>query len=255
MSVDKLAKPVSGQHGEALRQLLLQNRHRHVQSTHSDQTQHLQSLMVWQTSRLKQTHADLFSSERYQQAAHYFIEDLYLSPNAIQRDKDLERVFPTLVKLLPDDMLETVANAVELNILSAELDQQLADNLFRIAREKNTESSITICHSSYVQAYRESAAGDLRVHQLNLINQIGSDLDHLVRIPLISWTLRLIRKRAHKKGLGSLHEFLERGFNTFKDLGGAKEFMSIISSREGQIIENLNSGHHSPFAIDTRINL
>ncbi|GAA3929618.1 FFLEELY motif protein [Litoribacillus peritrichatus] len=254
MLKDKLAKPVSGVHGEALRQLLIKNRQRHSALPINNQAQHLQSLMHWQTSRLKHTHADLFASERYQQAAHYFVDDLYLSPNAIQRDRDLERVFPTLVKLLPDETLETVAKAVELNILSAELDQQLADKLFQLNLNHGQEDlNQEITEEKYIQAYQACNAGELRTHQLNLIKQIGHDLDHLVRIPLISWTLKLIRKPAHKKGLGNLHDFLERGFSTFKALGGANEFMNIISFREGQIITNLNSGQQSPFSIDLHI--
>lgn len=248
MIKDKLAKPVSGKHGETLRQLLIQNRDRHNTTKPEDQQLALQHLMVWQTDRLRQTHQDLFLSNRYQAAAHYFVDDLYLSPSAIQRDKDLERVFPTLVKLLPDDTLETVANAIELNILSAELDQQLANIMFL------EDSSLTICASQiteerYTDAYLATGAKDLRQRQLNLIEQIGHDLDHLVRFPFISLTLKLIRKPAHKKGLGSLHDFLERGFNTFKALGGAEEFMEIIVKREGKILENLNAGKTSPFEI------
>ncbi|GLQ33482.1 FFLEELY motif protein [Litoribrevibacter albus] len=248
MIKDKLAKPVSGKHGENLRQLLIQNRSRHNQEPPKHQQLALQHLMVWQTDRLRNTHQDLFLSDRYQAAAHYFVDELYLSPTAIQRDRDLERVFPTLVKLLPDDTLETVANAIELNILSAELDQQLANFLFIDHPEKAICASL-ITEESYVTAYLKANATELRHRQLNLIEQIGHDLDHLVRFPFISLTLKLIRKPAHKKGLGNLHDFLERGFNTFKALGGAEEFMEIIVQREGQVLDNLNQGKSNPFDI------
>lgn len=248
MTTDKLAKPVSGKHGETLRQLLIQNRDRHNTPKPEKQQLALQHLMIWQTDRLRQTHQDLFLSDRYQAAAHYFVDDLYLSPSAIQRDKDLERVFPTLVKLLPDDTLETVANAIELNILSAELDQQLANHLF-LADDAMTICASQITEDRYTEAYLATNAKTQRQHQLGLIEQIGHDLDHLVRFPFISFTLRLIRKPAHKKGLGNLHDFLERGFNTFKALGGAEEFMEIIVEREGKILENLNEGRACPFEV------
>ena len=248
MIKDKLAKPVSGPHGENLRQLLIQNRERHNQPLSANRHQALQHLMAWQTQRLKQTHQDLFESQRYQKAAWYFVDDLYFSPTAVQRDRDLERVFPTLVKLLPDDTLETVANAIKLNILSAELDQQLAELLF-LSDNKAQLHSPEIQDHHYAEAYIEADAAHHRHQQLDLIQQIGHDLDRLVRFPFISLTLKLIRKPAHKKGLGSLHDFLERGFNTFKELGGADEFMDIIVCRESKILDNLNQGKSNPFDI------
>jgi hypothetical protein len=248
MTVDKLAKPVSGKYGEILRQRLIENRLRHSEDKSTHQQRALQHLMVWQTDRLRQTHQDLFLSPRYHSAAEYFVEELYLSPTAIQRDKDLERVFPTLVKLLPDDTLETVANAIELNILSAELDQQLANLIFQQHPEQAICAS-QITEQDYVEAYQAANAQAQRQRQLDLIIQIGHDLDHLVRFPFISLTLRLIRKPAHKKGLGSLHDFLERGFNTFKALGGADEFMHMIVEREGKILDNLNQGKLNPFEL------
>jgi hypothetical protein len=254
MTIDKLAKPVSGKHGENLRQLLLQNRSRHQRTLPPLQHHALQTLMSWQTDRLRTTHQDLFKSERYHQAAHYFVDDLYLSPTALQRDKDLERVFPTMIKLLPDETLETVANAVELNILSAELDLQLANHLFDLTAASPSELQAIqtlpdITEFNYLQAYQLTDSATLREQQLKLIEIIGHDLDRLVRFPLISMTLKLIRRPAHKKGLGNLHDFLERGFSTFKALGGAEEFMGIIVFREGQVMRNLNQGIPNPFDI------
>lgn len=240
--LDKLAKPVKGENGEQLRQLLIKNRARHLSACASAKPK-LNHLMNWQSQRLRQTYADLFSSERYNPAASYFVDELYLSANAIERDANLERVFPTMVKLLPDSVLETVAKAVELNILSAELDQQLADILF----DQLQINQISV--SDYTQAYQIASANDYRDRQLTLVQDIGHELDQLVRIPLLSWTLKLVRKPAHKKGLGSLHNFLETGFDTFQALGGADEFMSIILEREGKILKNLNQGHHNPFDI------
>lgn len=252
MIKDKLANPVSGVHGENLRQLLIQNRERHNQSASDNQQKALHQLMQWQTIRLKQTHQDLFESDRYCNAAHYFVDDLYLSPTAIQRDRDLERVFPTLVKLLPDDTLETVSNAIELNILSATLDQQLADLLFINNEDHHVICASNIKDQTYVSAYKRSKATLERRKQLQLIQKIGHDLDKLVRFPLISFTLKIIRRPAQKKGLGHLHNFLERGFSTFKALGGAEEFMKIIVQREGQILENLDKGVDRPFEIENK---
>ena len=54
----------------------------------------------------------------------------------------------------------------------------------------------------------------------------------LTRNPLLRHTLRLMRGPARAAGLGELQRFLESGFDTFKAMGGAREFLSIIAARE-----------------------
>jgi hypothetical protein len=41
----------------------------------------------------------------------------------------------------------------------------------------------------------------------------------------LSGMLKLMRGPAHLAGLGELHEFLERGFNAFRGMGSASEFL------------------------------
>ena len=48
-------------------------------------------------------------------------------------------------------------------------------------------------------------------------------------------SLRLMRGPARVAGLGELQRFLEAGFDTFKSMGGAKEFLSLIETRENRL--------------------
>ncbi len=73
-------------------------------------------------------------------------------------------------------------------------------------------------------------------------------LDRLAKKPLLTTLLRLMRAPAHLAGLGDLHEFLESGFDAFRHMGDAHEFLDIIETRERRVLENLFSGAARPFA-------
>jgi hypothetical protein len=60
--------------------------------------------------------------------------------------------------------------------------------------------------------------------------------------------LALAAKPARVAGFGELQEFLERGFDAFRHMGGAAEFLQTVETREKAILERLFAGHPRPFA-------
>jgi hypothetical protein len=57
---------------------------------------------------------------------------------------------------------------------------------------------------------------------------------------------------ARAAGLQALHEFLARGFRTFRAMRGAGEFLATIAARERRLIARLYDGAAEPFAPDPR---
>ena len=58
---------------------------------------------------------------------------------------------------------------------------------------------------------------------------VGSALDRYTRNPLLRASLRLMRGPAAAAGLGALQGFLERGFDTFREMRGAREFLDTVA--------------------------
>ena len=75
------------------------------------------------------TYADLAADPRYAGAIEFFQNDLYGGGDFAQRDADLVRVVPVMMRVLPEPVIVTVARAVELNALSQELDRALLVDL------------------------------------------------------------------------------------------------------------------------------
>ena len=196
------------------------------------------ALKHWQSARLARTHADLLQTPRYHDAARFFLDDLYGTKDFTARDAELVRVVPTLVRTMPDAALATLADAVELDALSESLDEALAARL-------RCDDPGLIGEASYADAYLQASTRALREHQLELVLGIGTSLDRLVRHPLLGTMLRAMGPPARLAGFGEMQEFLMTGFNAFRGLGGAGDFLAKVQRRERVIIERLYAGERT----------
>lgn len=194
--------------------------------------QRLQELKDWQSLRLQRTYADIASQPRYRAATAFFLEDLYGPRDFSARDQAMLHIVPVMSRILPAFALETAALAIELEALSEELDQRTA-----LALPEGAIDGI-----AYGIAYRAGSAREQRERQIDLIVAVGERLDALVRKPLVHRTLKLMRRPAHLAGLGELQDFLENGFESFRAMHGAHDFLALLRARETAILNDLFSG-------------
>ena len=199
----------------------------------------LERLAAWQASRMGRTYADLAMQSRYADAIAFFQSDLYGAADFAQRDADLARVVPIMTRMLPGRVIATIAEAMELNALSQEIDLAL---LLRLPR-----ADCTFTVAEYCNAYRRPGDRPARERQIGLIGAIGAGLDDYVRRPLIHSALVMMRRPARLAGLSVLHDFLERGFLAFRKLHGATEFLATIDRRERELMEAIFAGATAPF--------
>lgn len=192
----------------------------------------LQELRAWQSARLARTYADLATDPTEAPALKFFLTDLYGPQDFRRRDHDLARAGAILERTLPQGALGVLLDALALNVLSAELDHDMARTL-----EPGPISSAT-----YAQAYRRSGRLEDRRRQIELIVRVGEQLARTVRQPLVGLALRAARAPAYLAGFGTLQEFLERGFQAFSRLGRELSFLDTIRTRESTLSEALARG-------------
>ena len=157
------------------------------------------ALKAWQAERLQLTYADLLAHPRYRHAALFFLNDLYGARDYSQRDADVARILPKLTALLPAAALSAIADAVELDALSEQLDHEL-----RAALTAANAEAITA--NAYASAYRGCANRQAREHQIALTHAIGSALDKLTRTAFLEASIKMMRKPAGLAGLAELQE-------------------------------------------------
>ena len=199
----------------------------------------LEYMSDWQARRVGATYADLESSRRFAAAIRYFEDDLYRGADFAQRDVDLQRAVPHLRRIGPDNVVRTIAAAVELNSLSQSLDRAMIDVLWSRGRQFDV--------TDYCMAYRRMGRYNRRARQIRLIGDVGVAFDRLVDRPMLHGALLLLRAPAQVAGLGALHSFVARGFSAFARMRGAVEFLAIIESRETAIHDAIIAGSNAPF--------
>ncbi len=199
----------------------------------------LERIAAWQSVRLGRTYADIAAQPRYAAAVAFFQSDLYSNADYAQRDADLARVVPMMARMLPTRVIATIAQAMEVNALSQELDRAL---LTRLPRADGRFSV-----AEYCKAYRRMGNRPARERQIRLIGEIGKAIDGYVTKPLIRTALTMMYRPARLAGLGQLHDFLERGFYAFRRMGGAQEFLTTIVARETALMDAMFAGDTAPF--------
>ena len=112
-----------------------------------------------------------------------------------------------------------------LHALSESLDTDMGTRLFSAAVDAD----------AYAAAWRSTAREHDREQQIALTLDVASALDRLTSKALIRNSLRLMRGPARAAGLSELQAFLEGGFDTFRAMGGAEEFMRIVDEREHRL--------------------
>ncbi|NND60937.1 MAG: hypothetical protein HKN49_11790 [Gammaproteobacteria bacterium] len=125
--------------------------------------------------------------------------------------------------------------------MTRELDNELVQALQRKQIDISSHPN-ALNQALYAQAYRDCDNRELRLRQIELIQETGEMLDEVVGHPLIFFTVRLVRAPAHAAGLGELQKFIERGLGAFKQMKGATHFLQTIHNRETFILKEILSG-------------
>ena len=193
-----------------------------------------QHLRTWQAGRLARTHADLLASSRFGLAAAFFLTEVYSTKDVSKRDEEVKRAVPAMTTFLPVSALETVADVIELDALSEDLDAAMVVALgARVT---------TIDAATYGCAYRKVDRRKDRIRQIYLVKHLGQSLDRLANRRFAGTALVLMRKPAQIAGFGDLHEFLERGYAAVHTMGSIEEFLTLVVDRERRILKAVFAG-------------
>lgn len=185
-------------------------------------SQRVESIKRYQHARFAHTYADLAAQAGMAGAVRFFLEELYGPGDFTHRDTQFARIVPALVRLFPREIVATVQTLSELHALSEQLDSAMGIEL----------ADATVSEEAYGRAWRAVGRPEARELQISLMLDVGHALDRYTRNPLLRHSLRLMRGPAQAAGLAALQQFLERGFDTFRELRGAARFLQTVAERE-----------------------
>lgn len=208
----------------------------------------LARLRRWQSLRLARTYADLLGRARYGPAIQFFLDELYAPKDFSQRDHDLLQMYGLMRRLLPEAVLAPATLIVRLH----ELTQQLDDRLLSILGDAlGVSGDLTI--SLYAEAYRHCDNYADRLTQIEWIGDMATTLEQVSAQRLTGATLALARGPARRAGWADLLTFLEQGYQAFRPMRGAAEFVATIRSREVAALEAMYAGAPDPFGFGPEV--
>jgi hypothetical protein len=203
----------------------------------------LERLQSFQRARLGETYADLEASPRYRAAVKFFLSELYGGLHFMERDQQVQRALPLLTRMLPGHMQETLADAFRLQELSLDLDMRMT----RAWLQGLAGSPPPAIDAKVYQALYPAIARPLREEQIQLIYDLGLELNQLLKHRLVLVLLKAMRRPARAAGFGALQTFLEDGFGAFDAIGDSSGFVTTIRDRETVIMNRLYGGLEQPF--------
>lgn len=199
------------------------------------------SVKRYQQNRFRMTYADLLASSRYGRSAEFFLNDLYGPNDFADRDRQFARITPKLVRLMPPDVVATVADLTCLHAISEQLDTAMG----------RAVAGLALTPAAYVAAWNVVGQRTQRTRQVELVISIGHALDRFTRHAWITTTLKLMRGPAHAAGMAALQTFLEAGMSSFQAMHGAAEFLATVERRETQLMDALFAAPRT--AIDVNV--
>jgi hypothetical protein len=202
----------------------------------------LPELRRWQATRLRESFAHFLADPKRGPAAEFFLGDVYGDHDFTRRDADIARVMPMMRRLLPERLLGTVADAIELGALTQALDLRMAEALQGLGAGKRK-----LDEALYARAYREVGLQRLRGRQIRLIREVGNGFGRALKLPGVAALLAFSRGPARLAGLSELQGFLERGVAAFEQLGDTRGFVADIERAERKASERLFTGKPDPF--------
>lgn len=201
-------------------------------------------LRAWQSERLARTYADLLADAQYRPACLFFLSDIYAPRDFSQRDHDLERIHALTPGVAPQQVRQLLANLVELNRLSNQLDEQLVRAL---VDQLGVTDAIT--PEQYAEAYRVCDNYPDRVRQIDLIAHAVTQVGTWAHLPMIGVALRLMSGPVRQMGWVEMQDFLERGYAAFRQMRDVSRFVSIVETREKRILDQIYARAADPFAV------
>lgn len=201
----------------------------------------LEGLQAWQRDRFRNTYADFLARTTDAPACHFFLDELYGGLDFRERDHEVGRVAPVMTRLLPQHALESLADAFRLQALSLELDIAMVET-------GPTLDFRALTVADYARCYRACGQRERREIQIELIRELGHELERLVDAPLLLRLITMLRGPAIAAGFGRLQAFLEEGLKSFRMLADPGGFVDAIYRREWLAMTRLFAGDADPYA-------
>ena len=207
--------------------------------------QRLQDVQAWQKNRMQNTHVEQFAEKHNILMSEYFLNRLYGGPDFDALAEQIARLAKyahKAEKLLSENAIKTGTSSVSLAILAVQLDEQVAMQLL-----EDYHPHETLTDEMMRLTYLKLDQGQQRLTQLDLLDQLGFNLDKYMRSFMVYTAFKMCKGAASKYNFDIMYEFIQDGFLAMKPLKSTEKFVKDFTAVERQIIHKVHAGDPNPF--------
>ena len=183
------------------------------------------SFINWQVAYLLPFFSEFETRPDTAAAVKFIVSDL-MGSGISARDADVARIIPIMVRLLPENALQALAAAMELNARTLMINLANCRDL-----SERTDISKGISEREFCAAFRRTTTLDECLDLIDLTIVLGHTLKRLVRNRLLRMTLHAMHYPAHAAGFGAMQDFLEKGYTTFHAIDDVDYFLGQFAKR------------------------
>ena len=183
------------------------------------------ALQIFQSNRLRRDYRDLAEVPAYEPLGEFFFNEMYGPRDFSQRDQEGRRLHH-FIGMLPGVRLRDLEEVLELLDLTNQLDEDLAQRMWQ------ANIGTDFDEPTYEYFYRLADKYDDRHRQLTLVRTTLYNVFHLSRSAVLGMALRRSHFIARLAGIGHVHTFLRRGYDTLQNVTSIDHFAETIYQRE-----------------------
>lgn len=215
------------------RYTLRSNQLHHRYLSNPDLLERYERFVDWQLAYMLPFYDNLRQSEDTRAAIDFIVTDL-AGIKISARDQEIQRVVPTMIRMLPGKALGMLAAAMEQNARILEINLTICDTYY-----SQHGDAIAFTEKNYCTAARKAVTLTECLDLVKLTRALGHELDRTIRIPLLGVTLMTMRLPARLAGFGTLQAFLEKGYSTFRKLEDVDQFLDVAEKLMQQLFERI----------------
>lgn len=201
--------------------------------------QEFHALQAWQAQRLMVQYDTLFSCDRTRAAAQFMLQEVYSGDQLALISNEILRTAKKAWKLVPGDMVDAAASAIEANVLTVTLDEA-------IARSTRQLGGIGAGSSVYIEALSGPELIEGRRQQLLQFEKVASSIVSYLEGNSIHLGLRMTTRLARKAGVVNLHGFLTRACRVLRDAQNVDTLINCITKTELHLLDQVEK-NTNPF--------
>lgn len=192
-----------------------------------------QALQSFQAARIRETYSGVVALPQYARLGEFFFEQIYGPQDFGFRNHSIKSLHHKLSAFLKGEIIDGVGKVIELQDLSDELDERMAQKMLAEGIGEN------FIAEQYAGIYRALDNYEQRVYQINLLVESVKAIHHVSQIRFIGWSLKVVDKAAHLAGMGKIMDFLVQGYDAFHSAKDIDFFVQTIDRCEKDLNDRL----------------